>query len=196
MKLLIFLLAMICPLSYADDAPPAEPPATPPPVEKPAEDPPAEPPKEDDIPEEEEEPPGDEPPSDADLVAQALEKEKALKEQLEALNTDSENVFERNAILEKKLEDAQKLAELEAKNKEMEGQLETIKRKSITDSLKLNSEMREFADGLSFDQLQVFAKNAPKMKTILQQKNDVSKENDIVKEFNKQHNKSRIHTNG
>ena len=129
---------------------------------------------------------------ETDLVEQALLKEKELKEKLEALEIDSDNVFERNAALEKKLEDAQKLADLEAKNKEMESRLEGIKRKSITDSLKLNDKMKDLVGRMSFEDLQIYAENAPKQRTILDEKNPGSGESDLVKKFNKEQNKGRI----
>ena len=113
-----------------------------------------------------------------DLVADALAEQARLKEELEALKTAESNVFEQNALLQAELEDAKKLAKMAEENKDLQSQLEGIKRKAITDSLNLNDKMSEFVNGLSFEQLQTYAENAPRRKTILDEKNNGAESSD------------------
>jgi len=126
-----------------------------------------------------------------DLVADAVAENKRLSEEIEALKSSSTNAFEENANLKAELADAQKAAELATENQELKAKLESIKRDAITASLGLTDKMAEFVDSLTFEQLQVYAENAPKRKTILDEKNS-NVLSTKAQDFLKVHNKSRI----
>ena len=135
----------------------------------------------------------------SDLVSEALAEQERLKAELEALKTQEGNVFEENAKLKAELEEAQKAADLAKENDNLKAQLEGIKRDSLTKQLiaqgAITKDMEEWADGLSFDQLQAFADKAPKRKTILDQKNNGAEDKTplmAMQEWKKTQNKSRI----
>ena len=167
----------------AAEAPPAEP---------------AEPPKDDEEPPAEPaEPPDGEPPAEPDMVAQAQAQNEALKAELEALKNSDTNIFEQNEILKKELEDAKKLAEMAEENKTLQNQLEAIKKNSLIGGMiadgRLDAGLKEWADDMSFDQLQTFAKSAPRQKNILQEQNPVDQSEDgDMEEWKEKQSKSRI----
>jgi len=132
-----------------------------------------------------------------DLFEEAQATNKQLKQQLEELKNSNTNVFEENAVLKAELEEQQKLVEIAKENAEMKQQLEGIKRNSIIDSLiasgGLTNDLKDWAQSLSFEQLEIFNKYAPKVKTILQQTNDhVSDAEKNMQEWKKAQSKSRI----
>jgi len=132
-----------------------------------------------------------------DLVAEAQAEQKRLMEEIEALKTEDTNIFEQNAQLKVDLEDAKKLQAVASENAKLKAQLEDSKRNTLTDSMlksgKITADMRGWADGLSFDQLQEFARHAPRRKTILDEKNTGAEPTDTTfEEWNKKISKSRI----
>jgi len=133
---------------------------------------------------------------ETDIVADAAEENKRLKQQLEDIKNDDSNVLEQNEALKAELEQQQQLAKIAGENAELKAQLEGIKRKSITDNLiksgGLTNDLKEWADGLTYEQLQTYAANAPKRKNILQQTNDTVSTSQIAEEFLKVQNKGRI----
>jgi len=145
---------------------------------------------------------GDEPTDEAqeassDMVSDALKQNEELKKQLEELKNANTNVFEQNEVLKAELAEQQKLLKIAKENEELQAQLEGIKRNSLVESLiasgSLTNDMREWADSMSFDQLQEFAKHAPRVKNILQQTNEPSEIHDEeLDAWKKDQNRSRI----
>lgn len=146
-------------------------------------------PAEQEIPEEPTEAPND-------AVADAIKQRDALQAELDALKNSDTNIFEQNEILKKKVEDAKKLAEIAVQNKELQSQLDAIKKNSLVEGMiasgQLNNGLRDWADGMSYDQLQEFSKHAPKAKTILDIKNDATTADDDMEKWHNEQNKSRI----
>jgi len=134
----------------------------------------------------------------SDAVSEAMEQNKKLKEELEELKANTSNVFEDNAILKQELEDQKKLAEMAKENAEIREQLDNIKRTAIIDEMmatgKINGDLKEWAQELSLPQLEKFMKNAPKMKTILDEINDAatSSPSDEMEKWHADQMKSRI----
>jgi len=147
----------------------------------------------DDTPQEEAETPEEAP---VDMVAEAQKANEALKAELEALKNSDTNIFEQNEILKKELEDAKKLAEMAEENKALQGQLEAIKKNSLIEGMvasgQITNDLKEWASGMNFDQLQTFAGSAPKVKTILEEKNPVDNTDETMEEWKKKQQKSRI----
>ena len=133
---------------------------------------------------------------ETDVVDSAVEENKRLKQQLEDIKNDDSNVLEQNEALKAELERAEALSVVTKENAELKAQLEGIKRKSITDNLittgVLNEGLRDWADSLTFKQLDSYAKNAPKRRNILQEKNETVSTDDKMAAFNKEQRKSRI----
>lgn len=131
-----------------------------------------------------------------DVVKQAEEVNKALKEELEALKSRTSNVFEENEALKIELEEQKKLDGLAKENAEIKAKLEAIKRSTLVDGMiatgKINENLREWADNLSYEQLEEFSKHAPKVKTILDQKNPSTLSDEDMEKWKKEQQKSRI----
>ena len=132
----------------------------------------------------------------SDLVAEALAEKERLQAELEALKTDDTNVFEQNAKLKADLEEAKKLQEVASENAKLKAQLEDAKRQTMIDSMiktgQLTNNLKEWADGLSFDQLQQFKESAPRRKNILEEKNPTGIKDDTMLEFVTKQKQSRI----
>jgi hypothetical protein len=135
-----------------------------------------------------------------DIVSQALEEQKRLKEELAAL-AETDNVFEQNEALRKKLEEAKKAQELEVENQKLLAELEGIKKNSLINGMmadgRLNNGLKEWADGLTYDQLQAFAEKAPKLRNVLNEKNNSERNESgltpIMAKFQKEQNRARVH---
>ena len=131
-----------------------------------------------------------------DMVAQAVAEQARLKAELEALKNSDTNIFEKNEILKKELEDAKKLQEMAVENQRLQDQLTAIKKNSLVDCMvadgRLNNDLREWAIDMSYEKLQLFAAKAPKVKNILQQTNTTDTVSDNMEEFKKQQSQSRI----
>lgn len=136
-------------------------------------------------------------PQEDDMVTRAMRENEELRKQLEDLKNSQTNVFEQNEALKAELANQEKLMKIAEENAALQAQLDGIKRKSLIESLvargSLNNDLRTWAEALPFDSLQEFAKHAPKVKTILQEKNgDVSEADKDMEEWKKSQQRSRI----
>lgn len=177
----------------ADIVPPTEEPKVDnPPTEEPKQEPEVDiPPTEE--PKEEPKPKVNEAPKD--MVAEALRQNEELKKQLESLNSNAD-VLQQNELLKKELENQQKLVQIAKENAELQQQLEAMKRQALIDSLitqgSINNDLRGWAAQMDYQSLQEFAKHAPKVKTILDQKNTGTLEDADMKKWKEEQQKSRI----
>jgi len=135
--------------------------------------------------------------AEPDMVADAQAQNDALKAELEALKNSDTNIFEQNEILKKELEDAKKLAEMAEENKTLQGQLDAIKKNSLIDGMvasgQITNDLKEWAGGMTYDQLQTFATSAPKARTILDETNPVDQAADeTMEEWKEKQSRSRI----
>lgn len=132
-----------------------------------------------------------------DVVKSAQELNAELKKQLEDLQTRNSNVFEENKDLKKQIEEQEALEKVAVENAAMKAQIEELTKNTMIDSLlasgKITKDLRVWAEGLPFEQLKEFSDKAPKMKTILDEKNtDFQLDDENMAEWKAEQMKSRI----
>lgn len=131
-----------------------------------------------------------------DVVKQAQEINKKLKQELEDLKTRNSNVFEENEALKLQLEEQKALDKLSIENAEIKAQLEAIKRNTMIEHLiasgKINNNLKAWAENLTFEQLEEFSKHAPKTKTVLDQKNSTTETDEDMQKWLEEQKRSRI----
>jgi hypothetical protein len=136
-------------------------------------------------------------PEELDLYEEARKSNEALKAELDEIKASDANVFAQNEELKKQIEDAKKIKEISEQNAQLQAELNGIKKADLianmTNNGQLSVAMGDWAESQSYENLQQFAKIAPKHKTILNQKNPANEATDIAKKFNEEQNRSRIH---
>lgn len=133
---------------------------------------------------------------EVDEVKAALDLNTKLKDELEAFKAQNSNVYEENETLKKEIEDQKKLMEMAAQNAEMTAKLEAIKKDTLIGGLmssgRINKDLKEWAGNLSYEQLLEFNRHAPRVKTILDEKNSYVSENTEFEEWHKEQSIPRI----
>lgn len=130
------------------------------------------------------------------LYDHAKQENDALRKELEEIKASDANVFAENEDLKKKVEEAKRIKEMSAENAKLKEQLKAIKKADLIANMTANGQlsvaMSDWAESQNYENLEAYAKIAPKHKTIIHQKNPIHEETEIAKKFLSEQNKGRI----